>query len=181
MEKRRLVKISKYLSRHLRHRPEDLGLTLEPGGWVEVEALLEASGRRGFRISRPELEEVVARNDKRRFAFDNSGDRIRAQQGHSVPVDLGLVPADPPPELYHGTGERSAESIRKKGLQKMRRHHVHLSADPDTATRVGRRHGKPVVLVVDAGAMRRDRWTFYRSGNGVWLVDHVPPEYLRLL
>jgi putative RNA 2'-phosphotransferase len=166
------------LSKYLRHRPEELGLKLAPGGWVPVDELLAAATRRGFPISRTELDEIVARNDKKRFAFDASGTRIRAQQGHSVPVDLNLEPVMPPPVLYHGTSERNLPKILREGLKKMRRHHVHLSPDEATAVKVGARHGRPAVLSVDATAMRRDSWTFYRSGNGVWLVEHVPPRYL---
>ncbi len=172
--------MSKYLSKYLRHRPEDLGLVFMTGGWVEVDALLAASARKGFPISRSELEEVVARNDKKRFAFDESGTLIRAKQGHSAPVHLELEEATPPVTLYHGTPEGSLLSILESGLLKMRRHHVHLSPDEPAARAVGGRRGRPVVLVVNAGEMHRDRWTFYRSGNGVWLVDHVPPRYLSL-
>ena len=178
---RRVWSLSKYLSKYLRHRPEELGLELAPGGWVSVEELLAASASRGFPISREELDEVVARNDKKRFAFDRSGVRIRAQQGHSVPVDLGLEPAEPPPTLYHGTPEGNLPKILHDGLRKMSRHHVHLSPDEKTATTVGRRRGRPVVFAVDASAMRRDGWEFYRSGNGVWLVEHVPTPYLKRL
>ena len=178
MEDWRVRRLSKYLSKHLRHRPERLGVELGPGGWVEVDALLEACARQLFPISRAELEEVVERNDKRRFAFDPSGTLIRAQQGHSVPVDLLLKPAEPPPVLYHGTPESNLEAILRGGLQSMGRHHVHLSPDEATAAVVGRRRGRPVVLTVDAYAMQRDGWEFYRSGNGVWLVEHVPPRYL---
>ncbi|HZC19663.1 MAG TPA: RNA 2'-phosphotransferase, partial [Rubrobacteraceae bacterium] len=157
------------------------GLGLAPGGWVPVDALLEASARRGFPISREELDEVVARNDKKRFAFDRSGAMIRAQQGHSAPVDLGLEPAEPPSVLYHGTPVRNLPTILRQGLRKMSRHHVHLSPDEKTAVAVGRRRGRPGVLVVDARVMRRDGWEFYRSGNGVWLVEHVPTSYLKRL
>jgi len=169
------------LSKYLRHRPEELGLQLEPGGWVGVEELLAASVRRGFPVSREELEEVVARNDKKRFAFGESGTRIRAQQRHSVPVDLGLRLTEPPPVLYHGTPERNLSKILRDGLNKMSRHHVHLSPDEASATGVGARCGHPVVLAVDAATMQGDGWTFYRSGNGVWLVERVPPRYLSLL
>ena len=175
---KRLKKISKYLSLHLRHQPEKLGLTLAPGGWVEVEALLAASAAQGFVISSADLQQVVATSDKQRFAFDETGTRIRANQGHSVPVDLQLVPAVPPARLYHGTAEKTLPAILQDGLQPMTRHHVHLSADRETAHRVGTRHGKPVVLVVDAAAM--EKHTFYRSANGVWLCDHVPPNYLHV-
>jgi putative RNA 2'-phosphotransferase len=179
MDRERIVKTSKYLSKHLRHDPGALGLTLEPGGWVSVARLLAACARKGVRISREELNAVVAENDKQRFSIDASGERIRANQGHSVPVDLQLEPAAPPALLYHGTGHRTADAIEQEGLRKMRRHHVHLSADVPTAQRVGARHGKPVVFEVDAQGMQRDGFEFYCSENGVWLVDEVPPKYLR--
>jgi len=180
MDQLRLVRISKYLSKHLRHQPERLGLELAPGGWIRVDALLSACARHQFPLSRAELEEVVARNDKQRFSFDPSGTRIRANQGHSVAVDLELEPQVPPDLLYHGTGHRVADTIAAHGIAKMSRHHVHLSADMETAIKVGARHGKPVVFAVDAAAMHRDGHLFYRSQNGVWLVDAVPPRYLRL-
>ena len=178
---RRSWSLSKYLSKYLRHRPEELGLALMPGGWVEVDALLAASAQRGFPISRDELEEVVTRNDKKRFAFDESGTLIRAQQGHSAPVDLELEPARPPELLYHGTPEHNLVAIRRDGLLKMRRHHVHLSTDEAMARVVGARRGRPVVLAVHAEKMLRDGYVFYRSGNGVWLVQQVPPRYLSRL
>ena len=181
MDEKRIVKISRYLSKHLRHRPERLGLRLEPGGWVGVDELLEACARHRFPISHEELREVVERNDKRRFAFDPSGTRIRAQQGHSVPVDLELETLDPPPVLYHGTNEAVLPAILREGLNPMGRHHVHLSPDPETAERVGARRGRPAILEVDSGRMGHEGHAFYRSGNGVWLVDAVPPRYLRRL
>jgi putative RNA 2'-phosphotransferase len=179
MDPERLVRASKFLSRHLRHRPDRLGLTLEAGGWVRVGDLLAAAARHGFPITPAELDEVVARNDKQRFSFDATGTRIRANQGHSIPVDLRLESVEPPALLYHGTGGRTALAIEREGLRKMRRHHVHLSADPETARRVGARHGRPVVFEVDAAAMRAAGYRFFRSANGVWLVDAVPPRYLR--
>ena len=178
MDDRRLVRISKYLSRHLRHRPKDLGLTLALGGWVAVDQLLKASARKGFPITHAELREVVARNDKQRLAFDPTGTRIRANQGHSVAVDLELEPAIPPALLYHGTGHGSVESIAKQGLSRMSRHHVHLSIDLATAEKVRARHGHPVVFAVDAAAMHQAGYTFYCSVNGVWLVESVPPQFL---
>lgn len=173
-----MVKVSKYLSTHLRHQPERLGLTLEPGGWVEVDKLLRACAAHSFALTRAELDEVVARNDKRRFGFDETGTRIRANQGHSVEVDLGLEPAPPPDVLFHGTGERSVDAILRDGLTRRGRHHVHLSPDPGTATRVGARHGRPVVLEVSAGRMAADSHEFFVSDNGVWLTLDVPPRYL---
>ena len=181
MTETRLVKISKYLSKHLRHDPGGLGLTLAPGGWVGVDDLLAACARRRFGLSRADLEEVVAQNSKQRFSFDPSGTRIRANQGHSVAVDLQLSPATPPDTLYHGTGHQTAAIIGRTGLDKMRRHHVHLSADRETARVVGARHGRPVLFAVDAAAMAQAGHLFYRSENGVWLTDTVPPEFLHLL
>ncbi|MGW5332364.1 RNA 2'-phosphotransferase [Streptomyces bauhiniae] len=177
MDDRRTVKVSKYLSKHLRHQPERIGLTLDPAGWVEIDTLLAAATAHGFPITRAELDHVVAVNDKRRFAVE--GGRIRASQGHTVEVALGLPPATPPPYLYHGTVARSLDAIRAEGLRPMNRHDVHLSADRETATRVGARRGRPVVLAVDAGAMHRDGHVFHVSANGVWLTDAVPPRYLR--
>jgi len=179
LDSKRLVRISKYLSLHLRHQPERLGLTLAPGGWVGVNELLAAAGRNGFPITRDELQEVVRRNDKQRFSLDEAGSRFRANQGHSTDVDLQLRPVTPPALLYHGTPESFVEPIRREGLKKMARHHVHLSPDAETATRVGSRRGKPVVLLVDAAAMAAAGFVFFLSDNGVWLTDHVPPEYLR--
>jgi putative RNA 2'-phosphotransferase len=178
IDDKRLVKVSKYLSKHLRHQPERLGLELEPGGWVRVDALLRACAAHAFAITEAELREVVARNDKRRFGFDDSGERIRANQGHSVGVDLGLQPVEPPAVLYHGTGEAGVDAIRRAGLMRMNRHHVHLSPDRETAVRVGRRHGRPHVFAVAADRMHADGHVFYVSDNGVWLTDAVPPEYL---
>jgi putative RNA 2'-phosphotransferase len=177
MDERRTVKVSKYLSKHLRHQPERIGLTLDEGGWVEIDTLMAAAAAHGFPITREELDHVVAANDKKRFAIE--GTRIRASQGHSIEVDLGLPPATPPPYLYHGTVQRSLDAIRTEGLRPMDRHDVHLSADRETATRVGARRGRPVVLSVDAGAMHRDGHVFHVSANGVWLTKAVPPGYLR--
>ncbi len=181
MDTKTLIKTSKYLILHLRHQPAKLGLTLEPGGWVVVADLLAACATHHFPISRETLNQVVAGNDKQRFAFDKTGNKIRANQGHSVAVDLQLEPMPPPAHLYHGTGEKSVEAILKSGLLKMQRHHVHLSAEVETARRVGARHGRPAVLVIDASAMHLAGHPFYQSDNGVWLADSVPPQYLRLL
>ncbi len=175
----RLIQISKYLSKYLRHQPDSIGIKLAPGGWVNVQELLAACANHQFPIALEELQEVVATNDKKRFSFDSTGTLIRANQGHSVKVDLRLQPVIPPNVLYHGTGQKSVESIMQTGLAKMSRHHVHLSADMTTARIVGARHGKPVVLAVDAAAMHQAGYQFYCSDNGVWLVDAVPPEYLQ--
>ncbi|WP_128377467.1 RNA 2'-phosphotransferase [Streptomyces cavernae] len=177
MDARRTVKVSKYLSKHLRHQPERIGLTLDEAGWVEIETLIAASTAHGFPFTRAELDHVVAHNDKRRFSID--GTRIRANQGHTVTVDLGLPSATPPALLYHGTVAHSLAAIRAEGLRPMTRHDVHLSPDRETATRVGARRGRPVVLSVDAGTMHRDGHEFRVSANGVWLTAAVPPRYLR--
>lgn len=179
MNNSRLVKISKYLSKRLRHQPDRLGIVLAPGGWVAVDELLAACAKNSFPISKAELSEVVEKNDKKRFSFDSTRRLIRANQGHSVEVDLHLEPAIPPHVLYHGTGDGAVESIMQNGLNKMSRHHVHLSGDIETAIKVGSRHGKPVVFAVDAAAMHEAGYRFYCSGNGVWLVEYVPPEYLQ--
>ncbi|MGW4791759.1 RNA 2'-phosphotransferase [Nonomuraea sp. NPDC004297] len=172
-----MVRISKYLARHLRHDPQRIGLTLDPAGWVEVDDLLRAAAAHGFPITPEELREVVAANDKRRYAIEAG--RIRASQGHSVPVELGLPAREPPEVLYHGTVGRFLAAIRREGLRPMNRHHVHLSPDRETAGRVGARRGAPVVLVVAAGVMHADGHAFLRSDNGVWLVERVPAGYLR--
>ncbi|MGP3969834.1 RNA 2'-phosphotransferase [Streptomyces sp. 6N223] len=178
MDERRTKRISKYLARHLRHDPARIGVTLDPQGWVGVDELLDAAARDGFRITRAELEHVVATNDKRRYALDGDRDRIRASQGHTVAVDLGLAPVEPPAFLFHGTVGRFLAAIRAEGLKPMARQHVHLSPDRETATRVGARRGRPVILTVDAGTMHRAGHVFHRSENGVWLTAAVPPAFL---
>lgn len=177
MDDKRIIRVSKYLAKHLRHRPDRIGLTLDPHGWVEIDVLLAAAAAHGFPITRQELDRTVAENDKRRFTVE--GGRIRANQGHSVPVDLGLPPVEPPWFLYHGTVARFLAAIRAEGLRPMGRHAVHLSPDRETATRVGARRGRPVVLPVESGAMHRAGHEFRRSANGVWLADWVPPEFIR--
>jgi putative RNA 2'-phosphotransferase len=174
----RLITVSKYLSKHLRHSPQKLGLTLQPGGWVPVDDLLAAAAGHGFPITYDELVECVETNDKQRFSFDETGDRIRANQGHSVAVDLHLEEKEPPEVLYHGTVERFLPAIMAEGLKKGKRHHVHLSKDVATARKVGARRGQPVVLQVEAGRMYRDGHHFFLSANGVWLADAVPAEYV---
>ena len=173
----RAVKVSKYLSKYLRHTPHELGLSLQPGGWVLVNELLTAAEKNGFRLSYDELVDCVETNDKQRFAFNETGDLIRANQGHSVEVDLHLEEREPPETLYHGTVERFLPSILGQGLVRGKRHHVHLSKDVETARKVGSRRGKPVILKVDAGRMYRCGHKFWLSANGVWLTDAVPPGY----
>ena len=181
MSPEQLKKISKRLSLHLRHEPETLGLILERGGWVKVEDLLKGLSKRGTTLSRDQLEEIVRESDKQRYSFDETGTRIRANQGHSVEVDLELEQTVPPEVLYHGTGTHNRLPILEEGIKKICRHHVHLSESRDTARAVGARHGKPLIFAVDSSAMGRAGFVFYRSHNGVWLTDFVPAEFLKVL
>ena len=171
--------ISKFLSLVLRHQPETIGLSLDENGWADVDTLLAGMNEKGLRIDRAVLEFVVASNAKQRFTFDETGNKIRANQGHSIEVDLNLQPVEPPEILYHGTSEKSVASILQSGLEKRERQQVHLSADAETAIKVGSRHGKPVVLEVLAGEMHRNGHRFFLSKNGVWLTGHVPVNFLK--
>lgn len=172
------VRMSKFLSLVLRHHPERIGLLLDGEGWADVEDLLKRARGAGVPLTREVLDQVVRDNDKQRFTLDVENGRIRANQGHSIEVDLGLAALTPPPLLYHGTARRSLDSIHRSGLRAGGRRHVHLSATPETARTVGSRHGVPVVLTVKAGRMARDGQGFYRSANGVWLTDRVDVDYL---
>lgn len=176
----RQVQHSKFLSLILRHQPELIGVQLDAQGWAELDDLLRLAAAHGTSITRQDVLDVVASSDKQRFAISEDGQRIRANQGHSVVVDLQLPAQTPPAQLLHGTATRFLDSIRESGLSPGSRQQVHLSASLDTAVAVGARHGQAVVLVVDAAAMHRDGHVFQCSANGVWLTDHVPPKYLRL-
>ncbi|MBB5955775.1 putative RNA 2'-phosphotransferase [Saccharothrix tamanrassetensis] len=169
-----MIRLSKRMSRHLRHAPQEVGLTLDQAGWVDLDDFARA-----LRTTRERVREVVARNDKQRFAIEDG--RIRASQGHTVEVELDLPVTEPPSVLYHGTVAASLPDILREGLRPMRRHDVHLSATVDTAIRVGSRRGKPIVLEVAAAAMHADGHEFRVSANGVWLTAAVPPAYLREL
>lgn len=177
MEKR-LVKISKFLSLVLRHQPETIGVCLDGEGWIDVDTLLVACENAGTPIAKQDLLTVVATSEKQRFALRDG--RIRANQGHSIAVDLGLQAKESPEYLYHGTAERFLPSIQAGGLKKMSRQHVHLSADIETAVKVGQRHGRAIVLVVAASAMHAAGQAFFLSENGVWLTEAVPWQYLEL-
>jgi putative RNA 2'-phosphotransferase len=169
---------SKFLSLVLRHQPGTIGLSLDRNGWVSVDDLLQALASHGKPLARADLESIVTSSDKQRFALSADRSMIRANQGHSVPVDLALPCALPPEILYHGTVERYLASIREHGLLKGKRHHVHLSATRELAIVVGRRRGVPRVLEVNARGMTSAGHVFYRSENGVWLTDHVPARFL---
>lgn len=171
-------KISKLLSLVLRHAPEQIDIKLDPSGWVQVDVLLAKLKKAGHQVDRAMLQEVVDTNDKKRFTLSEDGKRIRAAQGHSIKVDLGVAPTQPPNILFHGTASGNLDAIFKEGLKPGRRQQVHLSVDRETATKVGQRHGKPVVLTVDAAKMHSDGISLFRADNGVWLTDVIDPKYL---
>ena len=178
MDKRRQTKVSKFLSYVLRHHPDSIGIELDSGGWGDVSELLQRAESSGFKITPDEIRTVVRQSNKQRFSFSDDGLRIRANYGHSIAVDLGYSPAVPPDVLYHGTAVRNLKAINADGLTKGNRQYVHLSPDFDTATSVGQRHGKPIVLKVQSGRMHSDGHEFYLSSSGIWLTDCVPPQYL---
>lgn len=175
------VRLSKTLSYWLRHRPDEAQLTLDAQGWAEVDAVTAALATQRLPDDIETLLAVVEGSDKQRFELSPDLSRIRARQGHSIDVDLALEPAEPPALLYHGTVDRFLAAIMAEGLSKMRRHHVHLSPDTETARRVGARRGKPVILVIDALAMRAEGLSFYVTKNSVWLTDNVPARFLKQL
>lgn len=170
---RNYVKASKFLSLILRHKPEKIGIELDEHGWAKVPEILM-----GMNLTMEDLEYIVDTDEKGRYSFSGDKTLIRANQGHSIPVDLELSPAAPPESLYHGTVDRFLESIRREGLLPQTRQYVHLSADLETAVKVGKRRGKPVVLQIASGEMHRAGFIFYRSENVVWLTKAVPPQYL---
>ena len=176
-----LKNLSKYLSYVLRHSPEAIQLSLDKHGWADVEQLLNRLNVNGYAVDRELLVNVVVNNPKKRFAFNEDTTLIRASQGHSIPIDLDYKPAEPPAILYHGTAEKNVEAILRDGLYKMQRHHVHLSADIETAMQVGQRYGRPVLFSVNAREMLIAGHIFYCSENGVWLTDSVPPSFLSAL
>ena len=173
-----LTRHSKFLSLILRHQPEAAGITLDRQGWAEVAPLLAGMQKAGHPVTQDMLEEIVRTDEKMRYSFNEDHSKIRANQGHSVHVELGLTRKAPPEFLWHGTAERFLVSILAEGLRPMSRQQVHLSADRETARKVGQRHGKPVILRVRAGDMHRDGAYFYQAENGVWLTDNVPAVYL---
>ena len=179
MTEKEIIKTSKFLSLILRHEPERAGLKLGEAGWVDVDELLQAVNSHGVTLTLDQLKHIVATSDKKRFAFSDDGQSIRASQGHSIEVDLQYPPQTPPEILYHGTATRFLDSIRQHGLQKMERHDVHLSAETKVTVQVGGRHGRPALLTIRAGDMHRAGFAFRCSANGVWLVNHVPPQFIQ--
>lgn len=179
INEKQITSISKFLSLVLRHQPETIGIELDQNGWTDVDTLLKKSNAYGIRLDNETLKHIVETNSKKRFAFNDTFDRIRASQGHSVEIELGYTSQKPPEILYHGTGEKSVQSILDTGLEKQSRQQVHLSADLETAIKVGQRHGKPFVFKVLAEQMFNDKFEFFISDNGVWLTDNVPTKYLK--
>ncbi len=171
------VKLGKFLSLVLRHNPDAAGITLDAHGWADVRELLDGVRRSGRQIDMETLERIVRENNKQRYSFNADHTKIRANQGHSVPVDIELTEVNPPQYLYHGTAARFLKAIQREGIKKMTRQYVHLSGDFHTAMEVGRRHGSPLVITVDAEAMAHDGEIFYLSKNGVWLCEYVAPRY----
>ncbi len=176
---RQIAHISKFLSLILRHKPETINIELDENGWADVKTLIVQSNLQGVEFDLELLKHVVETNSKKRFAFNETFDKIRASQGHSIDIELGYENQKPPQILYHGTSEKSVQSIRNQGLEKKNRQHVHLSKDRETAINVGKRHGKPFVFEVLAEQMYDDNFKFYISENGVWLTDNVPAKYLK--
>lgn len=175
-----MSRASKFLTLVLRHDPGRIGLSLGPGGWVATRDLLRALSRHGLATTAEELQSIVASDDKRRFTLSDDGRRIRAAQGHSIAVDLGLQAVEPPETLFHGTATATLDTIFREGLKPVSRNHVHLSLDVPTAIRVGARHGRPIVLEVAAGSLHRSGALFFLADNGVWLTVAVPPSALAL-
>ena len=178
VNEKHIKQASKFLSLLLRHQPELIGLELDAGGWANVQELIAKANEKGHSLSAGLLETVVATNDKQRFAFNEDHSRIRASQGHSLEVELNIQAAEPPEYLYHGTIAAFIEAIKKEGLQKMSRQHVHLSREESTARNVGGRRGKPVILLVKALEMQQAGYLFYLSDNDVWLTEAVPPSFI---
>lgn len=174
---KQITHISKFLSLVLRHQPETIGIQLDQSGWTDISELIEKANNYGIKFNREILNHIVATNSKKRFAFNDTFDKIRASQGHSIEIELGYTNQKPPEILFHGTGEKSLQSILNRGLEKCSRQHVHLSSDFETAVKVGQRHGKPFVLKVLAEQMYNDNFQFFISDNGVWLTDNVPTKY----
>lgn len=175
--KNNLDKISKFLSYILRHKPESIGLKLNSYGWLLIDDIIFNS-QQELSLSKEIIEKTVSNNKKKRFTISDDGRYIRANQGHSIKVDLQLTPKEPPSILYHGTASRFLDSILKEGLKAGQRQYVHLSSNIETAKEVGNRYGKPLILTIDSKRMHQDDYQFFISDNHVWLIDFVPRKYM---
>lgn len=171
-------RLGKTISYILRHHPEYFDVNIDSHGWADVDELIKNMCVHGNTIDRETLDRIVRENNKNRYSYNEDKTKIRANQGHSIPVDLDLLPVTPPDVLYHGTAEKFLNSIKQKGILKMSRNHIHLSTDTERAFNVGKRHGKPVVLVIDTKKMNEDGIKFYLSKNKIWLCEHIPFEYV---
>lgn len=181
-EERRLERLSKFISMILRHKPQVIGITLDEHGWADVDELIKGINETGEEVefSKATLETIVKTDKKQRYSVSQDKTLIRANQGHSIPVDVELEKKEPPKILYHGTGVKSVKAIQEQGLLPMERLYVHLSTDVETATNVGKRHGTPVIFKVNTEQMQKDGYDFFQSVNGVWLTKEVPAKYLEL-
>lgn len=179
ISEKQITHISKFLSLVLRHQPETISIQLDQNGWTDINDLIEKANNYGVKFDRETLNHIVSTNSKKRFAFNDTFDKIRASQGHSVEIELGYTNQKPPEILFHGTAEKFVQSILDTGLEKGNRQQVHLSADIETAIKVGKRHGKPFLFKVHAEKMYNDNFEFFISDNGVWLTDNVPTKYLK--
>jgi len=173
-----LIQLGKFLSYILRHHPEKIDLKLDANGWADVNELIEKINSNGYKITLHLLLQIVNTNDKKRYSFNDDKTKIRANQGHSIEVDLNLTPRIPPEILYHGTSKQFLDVIKQEGLTKQKRHHVHLSESKENAIQVGKRRGKPIILTIQSKQMHEDGYGFYLSENNVWLTDIVPPTYI---
>ena len=175
------MRVSKFLSLILRHKPEELNLKLDEYGYINTFDLIQGMNKKGYKVTINDIKRIVKEDDKQRYSFNDDETKIKANQGHSVDVNLELKAIEPPNELYHGTATRFVDSICCVGLKKQNRQYVHLSADTDTASKVGKRHGELAIFVVNSRQMYKDGYKFYLSDNNVWLTDYVPTKYLRIM
>lgn len=181
MTREQEMKYSKFMSLVLRHKPQEIGLSLDEYGYINTSDLIKGMNKKGYKVTITDIEEIVIHDDKQRYSFNDDETKIKANQGHSIKVNLELVPIKPQNVLYHGTAIRFIDDICRDGIKKQSRQYVHLSADMETATKVGKRHGKLVILLVDSERMYKDGYKFYLSDNKVWLTDYVPPKYLKVV
>ncbi|MBN7573680.1 MULTISPECIES: RNA 2'-phosphotransferase [Clostridium] len=174
------MRISKFISLILRHKPEEIGLTLDEYGYISTSDLINGLNKKGYKVTISDIERIVAEDGKQRYSFNNDKTKIKANQGHSIKVNLELQAIKPPKVLYHGTATRFMDSICREGIKKQNRQYVHLSADIETATKVGKRHGELVIFKINSEQMNKDGYKFFLSENKVWLTDYVPAKYFEI-